>query len=79
MTTLLQVRDVSCAKDKEHTIFNNLSFDVNEGDVVILQGKSGSGWVILSFNNETPLTFKQENHSVEMHFSFERVQWSDSV
>ena len=45
MTTLLQVRDVSCAKDKDHIIFSKLSFDVNEGDVVVLQGKSGSGYV----------------------------------
>ncbi|KAG6376170.1 P-loop containing nucleoside triphosphate hydrolase protein [Boletus reticuloceps] len=43
MTLLLQVRDVSCAKDEEHTIFSKLNFDVNEGDVVVLQGKSGSG------------------------------------
>lgn len=45
MTPLLQVRDVSCAKDKEHTIFSKLNFDVYEGDVIILQGKSGSGCV----------------------------------
>lgn len=47
MMTLLNVRDVSCAKDKEHTIFSKLNFDVNEGDVIILQGKSGSGYVSL--------------------------------
>lgn len=45
MTTLLQIRDVSCAKDKDHTIFSKLTFDVNEGDVIVLQGKSGSGYV----------------------------------
>ncbi|KAG9318506.1 P-loop containing nucleoside triphosphate hydrolase protein [Chiua virens] len=43
MTTLLQVRDVSCAKDKDHTIFSRINFDVSEGDVIVLQGKSGSG------------------------------------
>ncbi|KIL00113.1 hypothetical protein PAXRUDRAFT_821991 [Paxillus rubicundulus Ve08.2h10] len=43
MATLIEVRDVSCAKDNEHTIFSKLDFDVNEGDVVVLQGKSGSG------------------------------------
>ena len=42
---LLQVRDVSCAKDKERNIFSHITFDVNEGDVIILQGKSGSGYV----------------------------------
>jgi ABC-type transport system involved in cytochrome c biogenesis ATPase subunit len=45
MTQLLQVRDVSCAKDKDHTIFSKLNFHVNEGDVIILQGKSGAGYV----------------------------------
>ncbi|KAF9246497.1 P-loop containing nucleoside triphosphate hydrolase protein [Melanogaster broomeanus] len=43
MAKLLEVRDVSCAKDKEHIIFSQLNFDVNEGDIVVLQGKSGSG------------------------------------
>jgi len=43
MTTLLQVRNVSCTRDNEHAIFSRLNFDVNEGDVVVLQGKSGSG------------------------------------
>ncbi|KAF8844939.1 P-loop containing nucleoside triphosphate hydrolase protein [Paxillus ammoniavirescens] len=43
MATLLELRDVSCAKDNEHTIFSKLDFDVKEGDVVVLQGKSGSG------------------------------------
>jgi len=45
MTPLLQVRDVSCATDNDHTIFSKIDFDVNEGDVIILQGKSGSGYV----------------------------------
>ncbi|KAF9227892.1 P-loop containing nucleoside triphosphate hydrolase protein [Gyrodon lividus] len=43
MENLLEVHDVSCAKDDEHTIFSKLNFDVKEGDVIILQGKSGSG------------------------------------
>ncbi|KAI6028425.1 P-loop containing nucleoside triphosphate hydrolase protein [Pisolithus orientalis] len=43
MARLLRVRDLSCARDKDHKIFSNLNFDVNEGDVVVLQGKSGVG------------------------------------
>ncbi|KIM65296.1 hypothetical protein SCLCIDRAFT_1212460 [Scleroderma citrinum Foug A] len=43
MVRLLQVCDVSCAKDKDHLIFSNVHFDINEGDVVVLHGKSGVG------------------------------------
>ncbi|KAI6099876.1 P-loop containing nucleoside triphosphate hydrolase protein [Pisolithus croceorrhizus] len=43
MAGLLQVCNLSCAKDKEHSLFSNLNFVVNEEDVVILQGKSGVG------------------------------------
>ncbi|KAI6022690.1 P-loop containing nucleoside triphosphate hydrolase protein [Pisolithus marmoratus] len=43
MARLLQVCDLSCAKGRDQTIFSNLNFDVNEGDVVVLQGQSGVG------------------------------------
>lgn len=40
---LLQVCNLSCAKDGDHNLFSNLNFVVNEEDVVVLQGKSGVG------------------------------------
>ncbi|KAH7926322.1 P-loop containing nucleoside triphosphate hydrolase protein [Leucogyrophana mollusca] len=40
---LLELRDVSCARNKDENIFSSVNFDVNEGDVVVLQGKSGCG------------------------------------
>ncbi|KAF7976694.1 hypothetical protein HWV62_5845 [Athelia sp. TMB] len=40
---LLEVRDVTCLKEKGVPIFSKISFTVEEGDIVILQGKSGSG------------------------------------
>ncbi|KAI6005921.1 P-loop containing nucleoside triphosphate hydrolase protein [Pisolithus albus] len=36
---LLQVCNLSCAKDGDHNLFSNLNFVVNEEDVVVLQGK----------------------------------------
>jgi ABC-type uncharacterized transport system YnjBCD ATPase subunit len=74
MATLLEVRNVSCAKDDEHTIFSKLDFDVNEGDVVVVQGKSGSGYGCeFSSPHYIYSPFRQQNHLVEVHRSFERI------
>ncbi|KAG2034910.1 P-loop containing nucleoside triphosphate hydrolase protein [Suillus americanus] len=43
MTKLIEARNIACRKDKEHTIFSQLNFDVNERDIIVLQGKSGAG------------------------------------
>ncbi|KAG1827257.1 ATP-binding cassette transporter [Suillus subaureus] len=43
MAKLIEARNVACRKDKEHTIFSQLDFDVNERDIIVLQGKSGAG------------------------------------
>lgn len=40
---LLQVREVACFKEKNSPIFSKVNFTVNPGDVVVIQGKSGSG------------------------------------
>lgn len=40
---VIEVKEVGCSKAKGQPIFSNVTFTVNEGDVVILQGKSGSG------------------------------------
>lgn len=42
-TTVLELKGVECSKAKGQPIFSDVSFTVNEGDVVILQGKSGCG------------------------------------
>ena len=41
--TLIEVKDVSCSKAPGQPIFAHVNFDVNAGDVIMLQGKSGSG------------------------------------
>ncbi|KAH7889671.1 P-loop containing nucleoside triphosphate hydrolase protein [Phlebopus sp. FC_14] len=43
MSRLVELRDVGCAKDKDNAIFSRIEFNINEGDVLVLQGKSGSG------------------------------------
>ncbi|KAG1891047.1 P-loop containing nucleoside triphosphate hydrolase protein [Suillus subluteus] len=43
MAKLIEARNIACRKDKEHTIFSQLNFDVNERDIIVLQGKSGAG------------------------------------
>ncbi|KAI0054084.1 P-loop containing nucleoside triphosphate hydrolase protein [Auriscalpium vulgare] len=41
--TLLTVKNVSCARPEGDSIFSNVTFDVNEGDVIVLQARSGAG------------------------------------
>lgn len=41
--TLLEIRDLTCPSENGTEIFSKLNFKVNEGDIVVLQGKSGSG------------------------------------
>lgn len=40
---LLQLRDLACYKDKGQPIFTQVNLAVTEGEILILQGKSGSG------------------------------------
>ncbi|KAH7914701.1 P-loop containing nucleoside triphosphate hydrolase protein [Hygrophoropsis aurantiaca] len=40
---LLELCDIACAKNKDENIFSSVNFDVNEGDIIVLQGKSGCG------------------------------------
>jgi ABC-type transport system involved in cytochrome c biogenesis ATPase subunit len=43
MTALLEVHDLGCLREQGSLVFSNLNFAVNEGDIVTIQGKSGSG------------------------------------
>ncbi|KAG2368601.1 P-loop containing nucleoside triphosphate hydrolase protein [Suillus spraguei] len=43
MAKLIEARNVACKKDKKHTIFSQLNLDVNERDIIVLQGRSGAG------------------------------------
>jgi ABC-type transport system involved in cytochrome c biogenesis ATPase subunit len=43
MEALLEIRGLACLKEKGSPVFSNLNFVVNEGDIVIIQGRSGSG------------------------------------
>ncbi|KAG1905606.1 P-loop containing nucleoside triphosphate hydrolase protein [Suillus fuscotomentosus] len=43
MAKLIEVCNVACKKDKKQVIFSQLNFDVNERDIIVLQGKSGAG------------------------------------
>ncbi|KAF7793066.1 hypothetical protein EIP86_004172 [Pleurotus ostreatoroseus] len=41
--TILKLKDVGCSKAPGQPIFTNVNFEVEEGDIIVLQGKSGSG------------------------------------
>ena len=42
---LLELKKVGCYKQKGQPIFSDVNLQVNEGDIVVLQGKSGSGYI----------------------------------
>lgn len=43
MSPLLEVKDLAYAKGDGQPIISGITFSVNEGDVVVLRGVSGSG------------------------------------
>jgi ABC-type phosphonate transport system ATPase subunit len=45
---LLRVKDLACVYG-EKTLISDISFDLNEGDCLVLVGKSGSGSVCSSY------------------------------
>lgn len=56
MGALLDIRDLACFKDNGISIFSKLNFAVNEGDIIVIQGKSGSGYDNLLTNNVAVVT-----------------------
>ncbi len=40
---ILVASDIACNTNKGQPIFAEVNFEVREGDIIILQGKSGSG------------------------------------
>lgn len=42
--TLLDVRNLSCSLDRDTPLLHDVSFGVRQGDILILQGKSGCGY-----------------------------------
>jgi len=42
MSALLQTRDLSCVKD-DHTLFAELNIDLQAGQILLVEGKNGSG------------------------------------
>ena len=43
---ILEIKSVGCSKTEGQPIFTDVNFTVNDGDIVVLQGKSGAGYVI---------------------------------
>jgi ABC-type cobalamin/Fe3+-siderophores transport system ATPase subunit len=43
MASVLQVSNLSLQRDEDDKIFENVSFKLYEGDIVVLSGRSGSG------------------------------------
>jgi ABC-type uncharacterized transport system YnjBCD ATPase subunit len=46
MAPLLAVKNLSCLWPEGDPMFENVNFTVNEGDILVLQARSGSGCVV---------------------------------
>jgi len=46
MAPLLAVKNLSCVWPEGDPMFENVNFSVNEGDIIVLQARSGSGCVM---------------------------------
>ncbi|KAF8798033.1 P-loop containing nucleoside triphosphate hydrolase protein [Phlegmacium glaucopus] len=40
---ILQLSNIKCSRDQGINLFSDVNIDINEGDIVVLQGRSGSG------------------------------------
>lgn len=47
--TLLEARNIAVYKAPGQSIIANVNFDIRDRDIIVLQGKSGSGYVKLQF------------------------------
>lgn len=45
MSPLLAVKNLSCVWPEGDPMFENINFNVNEGDIIVLQARSGTGYV----------------------------------
>ena len=43
MSAIVEVKDLAYAKGDGQPVISGVSFSVNEGDIVVLKGVSGSG------------------------------------
>ena len=57
MAPLLAVKNLSCVWPEGDPMFENVSFNVNEGDIIVLQARSGSGCVV-SIQSIVPVASK---------------------
>ena len=46
MAPLLAVKNLSCVWPEGDPMFENVNFSVNEGDIIVLQARSGTGCVV---------------------------------
>ena len=43
MPPLISVKNLACLRPEGDPIFVNVNFDVNEGDIIVLRARSGTG------------------------------------
>jgi len=46
MAPLIDVKNLACLRPEGDPVFVNVNFEVNEGDIIILRARSGTGSVV---------------------------------
>jgi ABC-type uncharacterized transport system ATPase subunit len=83
MSVMLEVQDLGYVKGNGQPILSGITFTVNEGDVVVLRGVSGAGYVrnlshilIVPWPEHNDFVECQEIYVVEVHRAPRPLFWS---
>lgn len=83
MTAILEVKDLAYTKGDGHPIISEVTFTVEEGDVVVLRGVSGAGYVRNIFNSTTArhndFVKRQEVYIAEVHCAPRSLLWPGPI
>ena len=69
MAPLLAVKNLSCVWPEGDPMFENVNFSVNEGDIIVLQARSGSGCVVSIPVSLTSTIHRHHHHASSLSCS----------
>ena len=86
MSPLLAVKNLSCVWSEGDPMFENINFSVNEGDIIVLQARSGTGYVasvrvylvliIIIFFITIAFSRPQKDYPLEVYSSSLSISWN---
>jgi hypothetical protein len=82
MAPLIAVKNVACLRPEGDPIFVNVSFEVNEGDIIILRARSGTGRVVFVRTRRlmlivvSDILIFQKDHPLEVYSPSQSLSWN---